>query len=94
MTKLTAPMARTLLTATLKGGEDETGGRGVPSVEALERKGFVKITRRARSITNIAFFEVTELGLQAAVELETQGVTPYGQAASLAELKATWKVTV
>lgn len=93
MTTLSAPMARTLLTAALKGGEDETAGRGVPSVEALERKGFVKITRRARSLTNIAFFEVTELGLEAAVELEDQGVKPYGVAA-LDQLSAKWTVTV
>lgn len=92
MTKLSAPMARTLLTAALKGGKDETAGRGVPAVEALEKRGFVKITGRARSITNIVFFEVTDPGLEAAIELEEQGVTPYGQAASLDDLKATWKV--
>lgn len=93
MTTLSAPMARTLLAAVLKGGEGETGGRGVPSVEALERKGFVKITRRARNLTNIAFFEVTDLGLEAAVELEEQGVKPYG-AAALGQLNAKWTVTV
>lgn len=93
MTKLSAPMARTLLTATLKGGKDETAGRGVPSVEALERKGFVKITHRARNLTNMAFFEVTDLGLEAAVELEDQGVKPYGVAA-LDQLDAKWTVTI
>ena len=93
MTTLSAPMARTLLTAALKGGEDETSGRGIPSVEALERKGFVKITKRGRSITNLAWFEVTDLGLEAAVELEEQGVKPYGVAA-IDQLNAKWTVTV
>jgi hypothetical protein len=94
MTKLSTNMARTLLTAALVGGEDESGGRGVPAVEALEKRGFVKITRRGRSLTNLVWFEVTDLGLEAAVELETQGLAPYGQPVSLGELKATWKVTV
>lgn len=92
MTKLSANMARTLLTAALKGGEDESAGRGVSAVEGLEKRGFVKITRRGRNLTNLVWFEVTDRGLEAAVELEDQGVTPYGQAASLDQLKATWKV--
>lgn len=74
MLKLSENMARTLVTATAKGGEDEAFGRGVPSVEALERKGLVKITHRVRMLTNGVFFEVTERGLEAAVDLETRGL--------------------
>lgn len=77
--KLTENMARTLLTAVIKGGVDETGSRGVKAAEALEARGLVKITKRFRTLVNCVIIEVTDAGLEAAVQLEDLDVKPYGQ---------------
>jgi len=88
VTKLSENMARTLLTATHVGGAHNVAGRQVAAAEALAKRGLVTITKRARNITNIVWFEVTDAGLDAAIELEDAGVQVYGDAASFARSEA------
>jgi hypothetical protein len=88
MIKLSENMARTLLTAAHVGGAYNVAGRQVAAVEALEKRGLVTITKRARNITNLVWFEVTDAGLDAAVELEDAGVQVYGDATSFVRVDA------